>query len=200
MKISDRKLFRFLYHMKDIFGKETLQPNLKTEMTERKSIFNNFFDQTSIVFDVDSAGKKQASRPFTYCSDFRGLRRFFEEQLEFPLDSKIQIGFDGGKDILKVVWYLDSGTSIFLGTFHSVPETYLNCCHFFDYIDLSCVDFQLSTDLKLANIVLGMTSAASRYPCPYGHCRKDEKKAWLKGTVNEFLKINVFLIHKSPLK
>ena len=48
-------------------------------------------DQTSIVFDVDSAGKKQASGPFTYCIDFKGLRRFLEEKLEFPLDSKIHI-------------------------------------------------------------------------------------------------------------
>ena len=41
--------------------------------------------------------------------------------------------------------------------------------------------YQLSEDLKLINICCGMTGATSKYPCPYGHCRKLSDGTWLVG-------------------
>ena len=48
-------------------------------------------------------------------------------------------------------------------------------------MDLGKIDHRLSEDLKLINICCGLTSASSKYPCPYGLCCKKEDGTWHKG-------------------
>ena len=64
--------------------------------------------------------------------------------------------------------YQGTMKTILLGAVARVPESYLNCKKFFEKIDVNQISYQLSTDLKLVNIVLGMTGHKSKYPCPYG--------------------------------
>ena len=59
------------------------------------------------------------------------------------------IGFDGGKNISKMVWYIEKGQPVIIGAVPFVPETYSNCKIFFDHITVSDISYKLSADLKL---------------------------------------------------
>ena len=79
---------------------------------------------------------------------------------------------------------------IILACVAKVPETYYNINILFMLTNLHEVKYTLSQDLKLTNIVLGLTSHSSKYPCPYGECYRDNKTGdWIKGvnrTVSSF--------------
>ena len=104
------------------------------------------------------------------------------------------VGLDDGKGLLKVVWNPVSKTnaekckfkstgvkqSIVLGC-APVCESYINCKIILDKIDLSSVDFQISADLKLLNIILGLQSASSKFPCPYCLSSKNKDGKWIAG-------------------
>ena len=69
-----------------------------------------------------------------------------------------------------------------------VPEIYENMKILIDLTGINGLDYKLSQDLKLTNIIIGITSHSSKYPCPYGECMKCEETGdWIKGidrTVN----------------
>ena len=68
-----------------------------------------------------------------------------------------------------------------------VPETYWNMQVLIELTGLNEIKFKLSQDLKLINIIIGITTFSSKYPCPYGHCYKDEKTGlWNKGEDRTF--------------
>ena len=63
-----------------------------------------------------------------------------------------------------------------------VPETYHNLSVLMELTQPYEVEFTLSHDLKLANILAGIQSHSSKYPCVYGECTRDEKTSvWIKG-------------------
>ena len=43
---------------------------------------------------------------------------------------------------------------------------------------LNEIQFKLSQDIKLINIIIGITTFSSKYPCLYGHCCKDKKQVY----------------------
>ena len=77
---------------------------------------------------------------------------------------------------------MSSKRSIILAAVSKVPETYHNMGVLFKLTSLNEIQYQLSQDLKLTSIVIGITNYSSKYPCPYGECFKDEKTGqWVKG-------------------
>ena len=105
------------------------------------------------------------------------------------------IGADEGKDFLKIIcnWsscnpdkgkqnLMSAKTSIILAAVSKVPETYHNMGVLFKLTSLNEIEYKLSQDLKLTSIVIGITNHASKHPCPYGECFKNEKTGqWVKG-------------------
>jgi hypothetical protein len=74
----------------------------------------------------------------------------------------------------------------------NVHESNCNLNTLIQLIKLNEIDFKLSQDLKLTNIIIGIQSHSSKYPCPYGECFKNLSNEWEKGenrTVNNLNKI-----------
>ena len=72
--------------------------------------------------------------------------------------------------------------SMILAIVCNVPENYNNMKVLIELTKLNEIDFKMSQDLKLTNIVIGITSHSSKYPCPYGECCKDDVTGdWIKG-------------------
>ena len=46
---------------------------------------------------------------------------------------------------------------------------------------LNEIKFTLSQHLKLTNILIGITTHSSKYPCVYGKCSQDDDGKWPKG-------------------
>ena len=91
------------------------------------------------------------------------------------------VGIDDGKNILKIILYwsrqgkvgpIGPKRCIILAAVTSVPETYHNLGILLNLISLHEIEYILSCDLKLANIVLGLQNHSSKYPCCYGECMK----------------------------
>ena len=65
----------------------------------------------------------------------------------------------------------------------NVPESYHNIKILINLTNINEIEYMLSQDLKLTNIIIAITSHSSKYPCPYGECYKDNKSnEWYKGT------------------
>jgi len=136
-------------------------------------------------------------RTMVLCHDLKGLISFIAELWGFKVEEvEHNIGFDGGKGSLKLIWNLNldpekeasagakfsgANKSIILGAVPLIPETYFNDEIFFRKLDLNQISYQLCTDLKLVNQILGIGSHSSKYPCPYGHCYRNTWGIWMKG-------------------
>lgn len=96
------------------------------------------------------------------------------------------MGLDQGKGIMKITLALvDSNkndaqkfkeTGVkkmkILAAIRDVPESHSNIETSMKLTKVNNLVANYSMDNTLVNIVLGMTGALSKYPCPYAHCRK----------------------------
>ena len=71
--------------------------------------------------------------------------------------------------------------SIILASDCYVLETYHNIKVLFNLLEVEKLNFKLSTNLKLVNIIIGKQLAACKFPCPYGNCIRNENYGWSKG-------------------
>ena len=101
---------------------------------------------------------------------------------------------DGGKNNLKICLNFskrgaDTNKNKLMGPKHSlvlasvcsVDETHGNLKLLLDLLKVNELNYRLSTDLKLVNIVTGKQSASCKFPCPYGDCTRDSHGIWHKG-------------------
>ena len=129
-------------------------------------------------------------RLVVYCHDIPGLiaYKMIVENACHNDDMLNIVGMDYGKGMLKitlnwskVVKY--SGKNKLMGPKHglilaivaNVPESYHNIKILINLTNINEIEFMPSQDLKLTNIIIGITSHSSKYPCPYGECYKDYK-------------------------
>ena len=80
--------------------------------------------------------------------------------------------------------------SLVLAAVANVPESYANMKVLIELTSINEVEFKLSEDLKLINIVLGMQTHSSKYPCPYGQCCLDGSGSWVKGKDRTFASLS----------
>ena len=110
-------------------------------------------------------------------------------------DSINVVGLDDGKGMLKITlnWskvvkysgknkLMGPKCGLILAIVANVPESYHNIKILMKLTNINEIEYILSQDLKLTNIIIGITSHTSKYPCPYGECYKDYKcNEWYKG-------------------
>lgn len=195
-----------LSELKKKYGSDVVTPNMKNLLRDRKTLLDEFFDVKCHSF-FDKSGQqieanvvycKNASNFIDYVCHFRGVNREEADHL---------IGMDEGKGRLTLTYSCipktaDSNNntpfkaagvmqSFVLCCVENVPETYENAKIVFDLTHLREVEctVKIVCDLKLSNIILGLTSPASKYPCPYGECCKGKDKEWIKGESRSFASI-----------
>ena len=107
------------------------------------------------------------------------------------------IGVDGGKGRLIVTLTISNDNSpkpkikntaakktTVLACVSGIPENYENMAIIVDKLKLNqfSKDIKMVADLKLINILNGLQSSSSTYPCAYGKCKKPTKlSGWVKG-------------------
>jgi hypothetical protein len=111
---------------------------------------------------------------------------------------------DGGKGILKVTMSLlsDSNSTgeyfketgsrkiFLLAVVPDVPETYEVCSEVFASLPNLPKRFKFSADLKVINLVLGLGSHASMYPCPFCYYKKGSTDAFENRRLEDICTLN----------
>lgn len=136
-------------------------------------------------------------RPVVVCKDLKGLIEYILEKRGWkPEDVELQVGLDGGGGFFKVGLtirrvrgatspqkkksfnrkYRDGGVKklIILAIAPKTGEYYLNVKKILDEIGIAKVNFCVSSDLKLINIMFGIQNHASTYPCCWCYVQKDK--------------------------
>ncbi len=203
---SDRQVLSMISDLKKKYGNDIVTPNIQILLRDRKSLLDDFFKVKSEVF-FDKCGKEKRAN-VVYCKntndfikfvcDFRGLN---------PEDVDHLVGLDEGKGRFIITYsciprlettninnnnFESSGAkqSFILCCAEQIPELYVNAKIMYDLIHLREVSAKFVCDLKLTNILLGLSSHASKHPCPYGTCYKGPDGIWVSGEQRTFASIS----------
>ena len=199
--LSDRQVLNICKFLRQKCGRKVITPNILNKLKERKSMFNQFFTEVRLDSNSDlhfkSKKGKPISRSVTYCHDLPGLIAYKKlvENIDEEKEILNVIGIDDGKGILKVVWNWslmvenDQGKkklmgpkrSIILAVVSKVKENHFNISVLMNLTKINEVEYALSLDLKLVNIMVGIQTHSSRHPCPYGECWRHDDGTWRKG-------------------
>ena len=191
---SDRQVLQILNDLKKKWGRKIVTPNIRKLLTERKTILDQFFDVEIVMFFDKDGVQKEAN--VTFCNDVVQ----FIEFVCLHRGVEIEIGLDEGKGRFTIMYSCISrdpdpedfkGTgvkkSFVLACSEQVSETYDNVKILFELIKMEKVrNVKFVCDLKMQNILLGLTSHASKFPRPYGLCTKEKDGKWKKGEVRCF--------------
>ncbi|CAH0555135.1 unnamed protein product [Brassicogethes aeneus] len=148
---------------------------------------------------------KVSSAPETvaYCTDLEGLIQFIKEKRSLS-QYHLKFGIDGGGGFLKICLsiqstvenedsrkckqkfedgicakrFKDSGVNklIILALAPSSQENYENVSQLWSEININNFKGTIATDLKLANILVGIMSHSSNYPCTWCYASKNNLK------------------------
>ncbi len=180
--LSDRNLFKVLKSIRYIFGRKSLQSGIKAALFQHKNMFSDLFAVKKIP--MESPGGVRMPHVVVYCIDVISfINRVAALRKRRPEDFIIKCGIDYGQSFLKVTVTLaessttpgvhrnasnNGGKKTMLLAVCQAPETYANLRSLFTLLkasrDFECV---YAADLKVVNIVTGLSSHSSRHPCPY---------------------------------
>ena len=198
--LSDSCALKILQKLRLKFGNNVVTKNIARKLTDKKKVLDTFFtcrwlDENSTLHFKSKCGKV-LGRYVVYCHDIPGLLAF-KKLIHDTDDLNIMnvIGVDEGKGILKMVWncsqiendvnrirLMGPKRAIVLTAVARVPETHHNLSVLMELTKPYEVEYTLSHDLKLANILAVIQSHSSKYPCVYGECTREEKTGrWIKG-------------------
>ena len=199
--LSDRQVLNICKFIRNKWGREAITVNIAKKLINRKNILDQFFteirlDSTTNLHFKSKKGKS-LSRSVTYCHDIPGLIAFIKLVVNLDESKEIMnvIGIDYGKSILKIVWNWSLMTSrdkgkkklmgpkrsLVLAAVSKVQESHHNLSVLMQLTNLNEIEYNLSMDLKLINISIGICSHSSKFPCPYGECYRDGTGHWIKG-------------------
>jgi hypothetical protein len=156
------------------------------------------FECTSTNKGVDAT----ASCTVVYCNDVVGLIDLVCEKRNLDKENvSIKIGIDTGGDFLKFCLNISNAETtekpitnpskkliekamldtsvkklIIIAIAYKVKETYENVRYILQLLKIDQIDFQYvyAVDLKMANILCGLQSHSSAYPCMFCECPKKE--------------------------
>ena len=179
--LTGNKMDNILGSIRGVFGRKSVQLNFKKARKDKNSLFLDLF--ASETFGSSSGDVF----PVIYCTNLNDfIHRVCENRRLFP--DFVKIGFDSGRSSLKATLSLIDTTPVildskeksaffkdssvhksFIVAFGSnLPESYDAMKFLFELLKLNQRrDFKLSGDLKCTNLILGLQSHSSKFPCPF---------------------------------
>jgi hypothetical protein len=199
--INDNQANKFCTFLRDKFGGKSVEPNIKTALIQRKKLFDHLLVCEEVIM-IDKDGNPVMT-DIIYTNSVQDTLELVANERGFDMENiECSISLDDGKGSLKVILNChdpteepmknkkkDTGAhrSIVLAYAANTPEKYENIAVLLSKINLEdfVKEFNVIADLKMLNILAGITTGASRYPCVWGTCRK-ENGTWIKGNNRTF--------------
>lgn len=176
-------------------NRKCIEPDSKAKLAQINHSLDLFFGVTSMEFvtlDGNKAVCQQSEKVVIYCTDLDGLvSRIIEKRgYEFESDLIYKIGVDGGGGFFKLCLTIsdaddeetlrnkhkDTGVKriFIIGMVPNIQENYSNVLKMWAQLQLigpqACSSMSskvIATDLKLANILLGLMAHGSAHPCTW---------------------------------
>jgi hypothetical protein len=197
LNLSDRQTLEAAKIVREGIGSKTaVQSNLKPALSIHGRSLESFFSCETLTFTCrqEQGKSEQIKRPTVLCSDVSLLVQFICEKRATSDNVFKKIGLDGGGGSLKVCLnlidtnfhprsptqspaakklstgkFLDTGVKklIIIGITFDVQELYENVRTLLRSLKIDRIHFAIATDLKLANILVGIQSHSSKHPCTW---------------------------------
>nr|XP_047138903.1 uncharacterized protein LOC124814863 [Hydra vulgaris] len=200
-----KKLTSTIMH---VSSAKVLEPNILHKFQDLGKSLEEHFTQTPTTFI--SSDQKKSQSVVIHCKNLQALTE--EVLLSRKVFSKhiIKLGINGGGGFLKVCLgvlqneadseavyppnkrFLTSSTSkdsgvkqqFLVAVAEGVQENYSNVKLILSLISISEINFVVSCDMKLANIICGLQSHASAHPCTW--CTVESSNLANQGTLRTF--------------
>lgn len=171
-------------------NRKAIAPCLEKSLLQKSKLLDNFF--SAIEIDIELSDKSIEKRSFVYCNS---LINFIEyvKKIRYLDNVHVKIGIDGGRGFLKLTLslqctsatdttqsdnksngleskkYKDSGVKkiFILGIVPSAPENHNNVSKMWETVNVNGSLDTIATDLKMANILFGLMSHSSSFPCTW---------------------------------
>lgn len=182
-------------------NRKVIESGLKTKLATKAHSLDNFFDYKDFEF-VRVKGKEISAdaKVVVYCSNLQGFLEYVQNQ-RYVTNPVLKLGIDGGGGFLKICLLIqtqtneikqskrstynegisakkfkDSGVKklFILSIAPNSQENYENVDQLWSELRLNSFEGTIATDLKIANILAGIMSHSSTYPCTWYHAKKGE--------------------------
>ena len=180
---SNNKMIKLAKSLRSICGRNAVEPGFRENLREISKSADKFYSQTNLYLNIGGT-VGYAERVVVHCIDIEELITHILDARGYdPYNHLIKIGLDGGGGIFKVVMniidttglhdsgpYLDTGVRkcIIIAAAEKIKEDYNNINLILSKIrNLDKIKFHICADIKLINIISGLSSCAAKHPCPY---------------------------------
>lgn len=201
--LSDRTVIKIASSLRVATNnRKIVECGLKEKLTSTSHSVDNFFSSKKFVFvNVKEKQVSDASTNVVYCTDVPAFIAHINEQRQSS-NSHLKLGIDGGGGFLKICLSVQSKNNtetqetnrstfaegvaakkfqdssvkklFILGIAPNSQENYQNVAQLWSELNINSFSGTIATDLKLANILVGVMSHSSSYPCTWCYAKKDE--------------------------
>ena len=185
-----------LRYLNSKVSKGIYSKNIVSALSSRKTIFKELTDNEVLTFH--DSHNKEINKNLIFINDIEAMIDIVTVARGISVEeSSIVVSVDGGKGRLLVTLsilgsnpscqsFKDSSAkrTIVLACVCGVPESHKNLKIIFEKLKLNefSYPFKIVTDFKLINMINGLQSSSSTYPCAYGECKKPTKSTeWIIG-------------------
>ena len=202
MHLSNKQTLQLASHIRTVAACRTaVQPHLKQILHRHNHRLDMLFSIEENKFLFKEEKNKWEERPAVFCNDLQLLISKVEETRNKSY-SFVKIGLDGGGGFFKVCLTLhnvsdnkhmakrqtyadgvaakkmaDTGVQklFIIGMVPDIPENYENVISVWSKLLIEGIHqkYTVATDLKLANIMIGLMSHTSLHPCTWCDVEKD---------------------------
>jgi hypothetical protein len=190
--LTQNQLIAVSSHIRKDLGRTAIEPKLKDFLVLRNRKCEEFFDVHLLNSQLG-----------VFCLDVQEFINYIIQERCQSSNIITKIGMDGGKGSLKVTmsllsqsnscgYFKETGTrKIFLlAVVPNIPESYEVCSDVFASLPKMPQQFKFSADLKVINLVLGLGSHASMYPCPFCYFKKGSTGSFKNRTLEDICTLN----------
>lgn len=166
-------------------GRESIEPYLRDNLAERSKLVECHFEAIDIALKEKSNGLLvDISRPAVIVKDINSFLEYVVKYRSFDATKLlVKLGLDGGQGFFKVTLNVsstddqisssstlqDTGVKklFIICIVPDIAEIYENVQIIMRKLDLGSLKHVVTTDLKLANILVGIQSHGAQHPCCY---------------------------------
>lgn len=182
-------------------NRKSIESNLKKKLSTVAHSVDKYFTAREVQFEsIKGNISTNSDEILVYCKDLDGFIQHVKDERGVS-ECHLKLGIDGGGGFLKICLSLqstdevistnyrskycdgiaakrfkDSGVKkiFIIGLVQSLQENYENVTKLWSALNLNNFSGTIATDLKLANILAGIMSHSSLYPCTWCYAVKDK--------------------------
>lgn len=196
--------------VKNVTGnKQIFERGVISKLVSKNHNVDNYFQVEKLEFIYSKATvDTSVTEPLVYCNDLMGYINYIKERRQITdKNVHLKIGTDGGGGFFKVCLsmqlidneekkcekecFKDSGVKkMFLIAVAPIQENYHNVNKIWQKLNLNNLlknNATISTDLKLANLLCGIGTHASKFPCTW--CTAENNQLHSKGAMRSISNI-----------